>query len=68
MEEFLGAAFKLKGNDLYDSQNHKLATLKGSDIYAPSNHKMGTVKDVQKAIDGTQNGPTSVALWLVFAK
>ena len=36
--------FKLKGNDLYDSKNHRVATMKGNNLYDSKNHKVATIK------------------------
>jgi sporulation protein YlmC with PRC-barrel domain len=43
-EEIMGAAFKLKGNDLFDNHGHKLAIVKGNDVYDNHGHKVAVIK------------------------
>jgi hypothetical protein len=62
------ANFTMKGSDLFDSHNHKVAAIRGSDVYDDHNKKIWTMNDVKKGIDGAMGGVSVVALWLFFAR
>ncbi|MFH1373834.1 MAG: hypothetical protein ABII79_08575 [bacterium] len=78
------ASYKMRGSDLYDARNHKVATIRGDDIYDERNHKVATVRsgdvyddrnhkiasvgDVKKTIDGAMGGTSVVGLWLFFVR
>ena len=58
----------IKGNNLYDSKNKRVATLNGSDIRDSRNHKMASISDAKNAIDGAMGGMSVVALWVSFVR
>ena len=60
--------FKLRGNDFYDSHNHKLAVIRGTDIFDEHNHKIATISDIKKQIDGAYGGIAITALWIYFVR
>ncbi len=78
------ADFKMKGSDLYDKTNHKLATIRGSNIYDARNHKVASIRgsdiydernhkiakmdDVRKSVGGGMGGASLAALWLFFIR
>ena len=58
----------LKGSYIYDEHGHKVATLRGTDVYDEHGHKIATINDIKKEIDGAMGGISIVAFWLFFVR
>ncbi len=39
-------AYKMSGNDLFDSRNHKIATIRADGIYDERNHKVASIRGI----------------------
>ncbi len=44
VKETIMTKYKLKGNDLYNSCSHRIATIKGANIYDEHIHRVATIK------------------------
>ncbi len=43
VKETIMTKYKLKGNDLYNSYSHRIATIKGANIYDEHHHRVATI-------------------------
>jgi hypothetical protein len=58
----------MHGNYLFDSENRKMMTVRGGFIFDVDNKQVASLVDVQKLIEGAEEGLQAVALWFCFIR
>jgi hypothetical protein len=58
----------MRGNYLFDSDNRKMMTIRGAYIYDADNKRVASLLDAEKTIKGSDDGMQSIALWYCFIR
>lgn len=58
----------MNGDELYDTDGRKMASLQGSDVFDAENRKVGSFSNVRDSIKGAVEGILHVAFWYCFVR
>ncbi len=58
----------MHGKYLFDSENRKMMTVRGGFIFDVDNKQVASLVEVQKLIEGAEEGLQAVALWYCFIR